>query len=140
MTNTVCFCAKWAAKWNASVVFPTPPLKFMTDTFLDILFGISHLGSCPRPARAVLGDFLSAPQFRKPFWGNTPPFSSSPGVGRLSRCALPLRTCGSRRSTVKIHSLKGLPWSSLHIGLETPAPPKQVGLRGYPQNGSPSAV
>jgi hypothetical protein len=28
------------------------------------------LGSCPRPAQAVFRDFLSPPQFRKPFSGN----------------------------------------------------------------------
>ena len=40
-------------------------------------------------------------------------------------------------STLRAVRLEGLPWSSLHIGSETPALPKQVGLRGYPQNGSP---
>jgi hypothetical protein len=43
-------------------------------------------------------------------------------------------TAAKAESVFPAVHLGGLPWSSLHAGSETPAPPRRVGRHGYPQN------
>ena len=53
--------------------------------------------------------------------------------------AAPPTAAKAESALLAVH-LEGLPCSSLHVGSETPMPPKQGGPRGYPQNGLPSAA